>query len=149
MTVTRSSKMFALGVLVAVMCMLPPVVRCQFDLTVVGAGVMDWSFLDAALTHPGNDIALGNTGFAELMLRCERGSATPMQVQLPSVDIPDVWYDNLQHYLGTWNPQDGKELYCEAWECDNIIGCANGNNPLAPPNPGLGDDYLGDFQVTS
>ena len=92
MTVTRSSKMFALGVLVAVMCMLPPVVRCQFDLTVVGAGVMDWSFLDAALTHPGNDIALGNTGFAELMLRCERGSATPMQVQLPSVDIPDVWY---------------------------------------------------------
>ncbi len=124
-----------------------PAAEAQFDLTVVGAGIMDWSFLDAALTHPGNDIAIGNTGWAELVLRCERGTDAPMQVQLPSVDIPDVWYDNLDHYLGTWNRRGGEALYCEAWECDNVIGCANGYTPTAAPNPGLGDDYMGVMKI--
>ncbi|UPR04382.1 hypothetical protein HOP50_16g77230 [Chloropicon primus] len=133
---------------VVVLCSVAPLARCQFDFTIVGAGVMDWSYLDAALTHPGNDIAIGNTGFAELMVRCERGTTNPMQVQLPSVDIPDVWYDNLDHHLGTWTPtSSGQSLYCEAWECDNIIGCANGELHHAAPNPGLGDDYMGIVKV--
>ena len=140
----RHGRRLALALATAVLASSAAVGRAQFDFKIVGAGVMDWSFLDAALTHPGNDIAIGNTGFAELVVRCERGIDSPLQVQLPEVDIPDIWYDNLDYYLGTWNPtSSGQGLYCEAWECDNIIGCANSELSFMPPNPGLGDDYMG------
>lgn len=96
------------------------------------------SFLDAYLAHAGHDIAFGNSGLAELVIRCEKGTKQTMQIPLPGVDVPDTWYDGLNHELGTWHPDAQQELFCEAWECDNILGCASENTVSAEPNAGLG-----------
>eukprot|EP00216_Chloropicon_sp_CCMP2111_P005046 CAMPEP_0198247772 /NCGR_PEP_ID=MMETSP1446-20131203/46647_1 /TAXON_ID=1461542 ORGANISM="Unidentified sp, Strain CCMP2111" /NCGR_SAMPLE_ID=MMETSP1446 /ASSEMBLY_ACC=CAM_ASM_001112 /LENGTH=1138 /DNA_ID=CAMNT_0043932101 /DNA_START=70 /DNA_END=3486 /DNA_ORIENTATION=+ len=126
----------------------PAAAQDSFDLTIVGAGISDWSFLDAYLAHAGHDIAFGNSGLAELVIRCEKGTKQTMQIPLPGVDVPDTWYDGLNHELGTWHPDAQQELFCEAWECDNILGCASENTVSAEPNAGLGDDYLGVTRIT-
>ena len=68
----------------------PIAAQASFDLTIVGAQISDWSFLEPYIVHPGDDIALGASGLAEIVVRCARGATTPLQAQLTEVDLPSA-----------------------------------------------------------